>query len=253
MLEINKLSAAIHDNLPRDCEARSFLRISTEHCLTITPRITSEGALENLQSPDLKAEVVDLVAAIRQAIPDDITFELTFYCDFIGIKPTYDDGNAFSNMADEMYFKNRKYLLGNLKRTDWDEFRGSMIDQMGIFEELVNEAEDRPVNIPSSKEAAERYAKPLGKALEELRSRSPRPSFFSIYARDDEPLEIVVHQKKGEILWTMADCMTTQYDVLAVCSDGIDLPFDEIEKLKLRAVEGLGPISRAKAERRFGF
>lgn len=253
MLELNKLASAIHDNLPPDCEARSFVKISTEHALIMTPVISSESVLESSLAPEIKAQVVDLIAAVRQAIPDDITFELTFYDDFIGIKPTYDDGNVFSNMADEMYFKNRKHLLGNLKRTDWDEFRGSMIGQMGVFEALVNEAEDRPVNIPSSKDAAQHYAIPLATALAEVRSRSPRPQFFAIYARDDGPLEVSVHENEADIIGTMADYMTTECDVLAVCANGVDLSFDEIEEWKLEAVEGLGPISRAKAERRFGF
>lgn len=253
MLELNKLASAIHDNLPPDCEERSFVEISTEHAFIMTPAISSACVLESSLSPDLKAQVVDLLAAVRKAIPDDITFELTFYDDFIGIKPTYEDGNAFSNMAEEEYFKNKKYLLGNLKRTDWDEFRGLMIDQMGIFEELVSAAADRPVNIPSSKDAAAHYSMPLAAALAEVRSRSPRPQFFAIYARDDEPLSVSVHENEADIIGTMADYMTTQCDVLAVCANGVDLSFDEIEEWKLEAVEGLGPISRAKAERRFDF
>jgi hypothetical protein len=45
--------------------------------------------------------------------------------------------------------------------------------------------------------------------------------------------------------------MTTEYDIVGVVEGGKEWTFDAIESAKLEAVELLGPISRAKAERRF--
>ena len=56
---------------------------------------------------------------------------------------------------------------------------------------------------------------------------------------------------RDELVSSIADLMTTQCEILAVLERGVSWSFAEIEKAKLEAVELLGPISRAKAERRF--
>jgi hypothetical protein len=56
---------------------------------------------------------------------------------------------------------------------------------------------------------------------------------------------------RGRVVYEIAEYMTFGGEILAVIENGTWWSFEELEAAKLEAVEELGPISRAKAERRF--
>ena len=143
--------------------------------------------------------------------------------------------------------------MRRLRRLPWDEIRSELISRGGIFDELVSDASDRPVNIPSSEAAAKRYANELIDEVGKIQRSSPLPAFSLIIARDDLGINTETLSSRGEVVYTIADRMTTRNDILAVLEKGVPWSFQEIEEAKLEAVEELGPISRAKAEGRMVF
>lgn len=205
--------------------------------------------IAKLPSP-LRETTLELLEEIRAQIPTDFVFSFSF--DFHGVRLSleFEDGNT-SSTGPSAFFTSFKSLRRYVKKLQWDSIRESAINEGAVFEQMLSEAEDRPVNIPSSEGAAKKYAEPLSSALAEVRATIPLPEFALILARDDLGLGVEVFKTRSEVVFIIADRMTTQNDILAVVERGVTWSFPEIEQAKLEAIEQLGPISRAKAEGRF--
>jgi hypothetical protein len=198
----------------------------------------------------LREEVAGFVQDLRARIPTDFTFLVGF--EFAGVRLTieYADGNVTST-AGGGFFTSRKSMLRQLRRIDWGNRRTEILKQTSLFDDLVDEASDRPVCIPSSEVAAIKWAAWLTEVIGLVQKMQPLPAFSLIVARDDAGLGPEHFETRGEVVFTIADRMTTHCDIVGVLEGGIPWSFSEIEAAKLEAVEQLGPISRAKAEGRF--
>ena len=198
----------------------------------------------------LRRDVESLAAGVRERVPDDVDWSLSFDNRGTRFATEYEDGMA-GTVNGGRYYGKRSKLFADLECADWDEFRKDSLQGMDIFDALVSDAAERPVNIPSSREAAEKYTQELDAILSK-RMGVVAPPFVLVTARDDEDVRDCEHKTREEVIGDIADAMTTAYDILAVVENGEKWTFDAIESAKLEAVEGLGPISRAKAEGRFG-
>ena len=199
----------------------------------------------------LGCEVENLVGELRSVIPNDFVFWLFFEIAGLSLTVEFEDGNTGSSAADGT-FTSRKSMLRKMRAINWDEKRSELIAQGSIFEKLVSEADDRPANIPSSEAAAQRYGIKFTAEVGKNRRLNPRSPFTVIFAREDMDITSEQFTTLDEVVHSVADLMTTQHDILAIMEQCMPLPYEEVEKLKNDAVEQLGPISRAKAERRFG-
>lgn len=240
MKDLDKLAREIISVIPEDEFGDRVLHINNE---------SADGAVDALPE-GLQAQVEALRGEIQKRVPDDVQWNLIFDRKGTRFGIDYDDGTA-GTINPMHYFGKRTRLLAQLDATDWDEFRSEALGSMDIFDELVKDAEDRPVNIPSSEEAAKRWAEKLAATVKEIQSRVPPPMFATIYAREDEGVSAQVYESKDDLEFDMVNALPTGYEVLAVWDGGKELGFPEIETLKREIIEGLGPISRAKAEGRF--
>jgi hypothetical protein len=197
----------------------------------------------------LRDEVNALVEEVRRIVPNDFSVSLSFATDGVHLSTELEDGNTGS-FGPGSRFTSRKSMFQKLRATNWDAKRAELMQQGSIFEDMLNEAEDRPVNIPSSREAAQRYARQLGSIFSDLKTATTTVPFILVIARENE-VEVNEHESRDAVVFEMADVMATSYDILAVIEDGVAWTFEAIEAVKLEAIEQLGPISRAKAERRF--
>jgi hypothetical protein len=220
--------------------------------------LTEDGSVF-IHSSDFRKEIARLDGAlaesarlfieeVRSLIPTDFSFSLVFTFNGVRVDIDFEDGNTGST-AGSVSFTSRKSLRKSLQRVDWNELRTEGIEGGGIFDELVAKADDRPPAIPSSAEAAKRNAGALARAFEKIRSDKPLPTFALLVSRK-ERVEIEYRETRELIVGLIGDCMATGYDILAILERGVAWPFPEIECAKLEAVEQLGPISRAQAERR---
>jgi len=187
---------------------------------------------------------------MRSQIPSDFSFILSFNFNGVNLSVEFEDGNTGA-FGPTFYFTSFKSLRRHLRRQKWDELRLAGIEDGGIFDAWVSEAEDRPVDIPSSEAAAKQNAGELAEALTAIRAAQPLPLFAIVIARRDLGLATEHLRDREETVHIIADRMTTGNDILAVLERGVCWSFAEIEAAKLEAVEQLGPISRAQAERRF--
>lgn len=206
-------------------------------------------------APSLRDQVCGLMLDIRGAIPSDFSFSVAFEFNGVRVSVDFEDGNSggFGGMSGGGFFTSRKSMLKKLRTTDWDKVRASALEQGAVFENMVHDADDRPANIPSSEEAAKKWASEIRSAIAGVRNMQPVPRFTLIAVQDGEDgvgFELSHFETRGRLVYTIADCMTCYYDVLAVLEDGVEWSYGEIEAAKAEAVEELGPISRAKAERR---
>lgn len=198
----------------------------------------------------LRSEVNELLGEIREAIPNDFTFSCLFASGRLRLAIEFVDGNTVAG-AGGGFFTSRKSLLGKIRSIDWDSKRSELIEKGSIFEDMVRAAADRPVKIPSSRDAANRYATELGPVLEELKGGGDLGPFQLVTGKDNEGVTFHEEKTRKGIIRGIGDAMATNYDILGVVEDGVEWSFDAIESAKLEAIECLGPISRAKAEKRF--
>lgn len=250
MIDLKSLARAIAKDRRENGRERRYECAIYEDHLTITPDDFKDDF--DFLPESLKWQVDELKAMVREVIPDDIGFNLNFHDHGVGISFEYDDGTAGSWGGEEKIYYRYNKLFEALKLKDWDEFRSASLQSMDIFDVMLEEAEDRPVNIPSSEAAAKRYAQDLSAEVAKILQGYQQYSFILIIARDDLGLASQHLPTREEVVFTIADRMTTQNDILAVIEKGVPWSFDAIEAAKLEAVEGLSPISRTKAERRFG-
>jgi hypothetical protein len=61
--------------------------------------------------------------------------------------------------------------------------------------------------------------------------------------------QLVVSEKLSEqsLLWKLSNAVTCGCEVVSIHCDGVELSSSDVDALKVRVVEGLGPISRALA------
>lgn len=200
--------------------------------------------------PVRREQLIELTSHIRAAIPTDFAFWVQFKTGGIEVFTEFEDGNT-GGSAESFFFTSGKSMCRKLRATPWDEIRTELMQQASIFDELQRAADDRPPNIPRSEEAAAIWVKELREVAEKLQSIRPPPAFALVIARNDLGVYVEDFATRDEVVFTIADRMTTQNDILAVFERGIPWAYAEIESAKLEAVEQLGPISKAKAERRY--
>ena len=201
--------------------------------------------------PVLREDVNELVEAIAAIIPNDYIFSLLFDPSGVALIVQFEDG-CVSTDAGGYVFTSRKSMMRKIRGVDWEAKRLGLIHEGGILEQLTSEAEDRPVNIPSSREAAERYATELASIFDEFKNAKTHVPFAMAFTREgDGIIDVQDYSTRSNVIGDMSAKMTLGYDILAVFENGAAWSFDDIEAVKLEAVRLLGPISRAKAERRF--
>lgn len=62
------------------------------------------------------------------------------------------------------------------------------------------------------------------------------------------PCEANVHASRESLIGDMADALTCRYFIVAIYHQGRRLSDDEIAPMRAEALDGLGPISRARAD-----
>lgn len=201
--------------------------------------------------PDnVRANVEKLMEDLKSVIPNDFSFDVFFNLEGARIGVDFEDGNTGCS-AFAGSFMTRKSIMNRLRHVPWDEVRADAINQSSMFDQMLSAADDRPADIPSSEAAAMNYEPALREEIASVQQSNPLPEFALIIGRDDLGISCEHLNTRDDVIGTIADRMTTLNDILAVLEKGEPWTYAAIEAAKLEAVDGLGPISRAKAERRY--
>lgn len=203
-------------------------------------------------SGPVRALVEDLVKKVRQAIPDDIDFVLSLGEDGTALGLEFNDGPMAGSFEGGTRFETDDEMLETVNGTDWDEFRTHALNQTSIFDFLLEDAALQPINIPSSAEAAKRWAGKLPKLLAKAHQLKPVPEFVAVLRESTGRFEVKGYKNKDAMISDFVDALTCRYQVLAILQNGGEVPYPQIESYKRQAIDLLDPgsISRAKAEGR---
>jgi len=208
-------------------------------------------------------ELCSLHSGLCGAIPDDFDFAFYLGEDGFGAHLTYDDGPmAGAGVPFPVGLDDR--MMANLKHLGWDDLRGEMLPMTNMHDDIADAAYDMPKNIPCTQTAQSVHLDRLRQFADKTKENAPA---FAVLAckeyeeddesdEEDEDFEIEFCESffrdKSTLLGEMGDLMTFRFTIIAVVSDGVLLALPDIEAIKQEALKGLGPISRAKAEGRFG-
>jgi hypothetical protein len=161
----------------------------------IDPFFSDDDYLEKAPAlpPELRDQLVPLMGGLREAIPNDFAFSLACEVGGMRVLLEFQDGDTAS-MAGEAFFVSRKSMLRKMRTANWDERRAECIQQSEVFDEMVDKAEDRPANMPSSEEAAKRHGDDLEAAIEGVRAESPIPGFALIVGNEEAGVSVSDYQ-----------------------------------------------------------
>ena len=243
MLELTEMAMAITSPMPKQKKQPAFWSYDPD---------MEDSGWQHVPVA-IRLEVEALMAEIRAAIPDDFRFCVTFCGREFSIALEYEDGPLAGSMLGSERFETRVELFQRLAEIDWDDLRGDALKMPKIFDVMLEDAAQRPINIPSSKEAAKRWGKQLEAMLGKAHRMSPTPAFAAVLRESTGRFEVKGYDTKDEMLFDFTNALTCQYEVLAVLEAGAEVPFPQIESYKRQAIDQLRPdsISRAKAEGRF--
>lgn len=196
-------------------------------------------------------ELVTLHGRLSRAIPDDIDFLIEF-----------EDENAFASLE----FRDGphsgfnvpfpvpldRHVIETLRNVDWDEFRSGAIAGTQFHENLTDYADEFPVSLESTEEIRKRHAYGIEVFVRDMTKKKPVFAVLSIQEEwDESEYEVTGFEDRKNFMGSLGDMLACSYSIVAIWANGRDLTPAEVDGLRQEAIEGLGPISRAKAEGRF--
>jgi len=204
--------------------------------------------------PSLRASTVVEVKAFYDRLclemPNDVNFHITLGEGGISGQLLYEDGRM-DHAGYGFPFPFDEHFFTNLAKIDWDSLRGESITMTNTFDQMIDAAEEFPANIPSTHDAQRRHLGDYNQFLQKAKRGDWKFAFLAF--RDShgvDELESGKFDERSGLVYEVADLMTCNYDIVGLIVDGVPLTASEAEYLKLQAVKGLGPISRALAENR---
>ena len=191
---------------------------------------------------------------LDEFIPDDFEYELSLDGETPRFSLSYDDGlnGGYFGGID---FDSEDDLFSRLLAYDWDEQRGVAIRGVDLFDEMLEEAKTRKVDIPSVKYLRKNCRAEVQAYHKASRTEKPNFSYLVLEEREGQGgfdlMSFDDPEDEEGLMFAMSDAMMARRLIVSVCIDGKPLPSGVIETMKKQILELLPPISRAKAEGRY--
>ena len=197
---------------------------------------------------DLTQKLTIVQNALCELVPIDFDCWITFNRSSFTLTLDYSDGlnNAFGFNT---HFKKWESFESELRNIDWDEVRVEAIQANQIAEKMVAAASKRPITLRKVAEVQEEQLELLS-MIKKLEAEAKGNWVAYGYRKIDGDLVRAEGIDLDALITEIRDMMPTGYEIVCVCRDGVILSHNEIESIKLKAIETLGPISKAKAEGR---
>lgn len=219
-------------------------------CLTID----REWVLD--PSRELRQRTADELATLHdrlcRAIPDDFDFSLDFEDAKVSSTLEYVDG-PHAGFHMEFPVTLDRNLIKVLREHDWDDLRAEVIAGTQLHENLADAAENYPSMLEDTAEVQKMHSEGIAAFCKQM--EAVKPNFAMLTASDDEEesleYEVTGFDDQEELLGELGDLLTFGHTLVAIWRDGASLPPATVDELRQEALDGLGPISRAKAEGRF--
>lgn len=197
-------------------------------------------------------ELATLHDRLSRAIPDDFDFSLEFDDGEVFGTLEYADGPHAGYGSGFPVTMDRNFIKG-LREYNWDELRVEVIAGTQLHENLADAAEDLPSTLEDITEIQKIHSKGIAAFCKQMEVVRPHFALLTVSEDEDESPEYEVTGFDGleKLLGELGDLLTLGHTLVAIWREGASLPPAAVEELRQDALEGLGPISRAKAEGRF--
>jgi hypothetical protein len=204
-------------------------------------------------SPKQTDEIQQIVDFISECVPDDFDFVLSLGDSEPRLMLVYEDGLT-SGASDSFSFSTSEELYFALPHVDWDSKRGELLKRQQIYDEMLEIADQRPVQIPSVKFLRKSFKEQVKQFHKEARREAAECKTLIMLppSRDDDGKRLDFKMPSMETLvHCLGDAMTYGGLIVSLCIKGRPLPSREVEEYKRKALRELPPISRAIAEGRW--
>ncbi len=231
-------------------------------CLTIDREWVLDPSRELRQRT--ADELVTLHDRLRRAIPDDFDFSMEFEDGEVFATLEYADGPHAGYGSDFPVALDRN-LVSALCEYDWDSLRAMVIQGTQFHENTADMAGDFPCTLETTGNIQERHAATIEQFQKDPEFADSTYTMLSANEWEDEEesedeldepslveYEVFTFPNLDNLLGQMGDLLTFRHTIVAILRSGKILSPEETDGLRQEALEGLGPISRAKAEGRFG-
>lgn len=198
-------------------------------------------------------ELITLHDRLCRAIPDDFDFSLDFEdAEVLSILEYVDGphagfGSGFPVALD-------RNLINRLREYNWDDLRAEVIAGTQLHENLADAAGNFPSMLEDTAEIQKMHAGGIAAFCRQMEVVKPHFALLTAHEDEEESLEYEVtgFDDQEQLLGELGNLLTVGHTLVAILRNGKILSPEETEGLRQEALEGLGPISRAKAEGRFG-
>lgn len=197
-------------------------------------------------------ELETLHDRICRAIPDDFDFFLKFEDGDVIDTLEYADGPHAGYGSGFPVALDRNLIKG-LREYNWDDFRVEVFAGTQFQDNLADAAGDFPSKLEDTAEIQKMHSEGIAAFCKQMETVKPRFALLTAHEDEEESLEYEVtgFDDQEQLLGELGDLLTFGHTLVAIWRDGASLPPAAVDELRQDALEGLGPISRAKAEGRF--
>jgi len=202
-------------------------------------------------------ELITLHGRLCRAIPDDVYFVLNFEDGFVHGRIEYRDGDhAGFGMGFPVSLD--RHLLNALREYDWDNLRGIAIQGSQLQDNVADLAATLPSRIPSIAVIQDSFSGPIKQFESDKRLAKYTYSLLSCNPPDEDEIKestiefnVSTYENRENLIYEMGDLMACGCIMVAIMENGISLSADQVAEIRQEVLDGLGPISRAKAEGNF--
>ena len=219
-------------------------------CLTIDREWVLDPSRElRLRTAD---EISTLHDRLCRAIPDDFDFTLEFEDGEVFATLEYGDG-PHAGFGSGFPVALDRNLIKRLRGYNWDDLRAEVISGTQLHENLADVAENFASSLEDTAEIQKMHTAGIAEFCKQMEVAKPHFAMLTVSEDEEESLEYEVtgFDDQEQLLVELGNLLTHGHTLVAIWRDGASLPPDAVDELRQDALEGLGPISRAKAEGRF--
>lgn len=196
-------------------------------------------------------ELETLHDRLCRLIPDDFEFFMDFENGEVRSTLEFHDGPlAGCNMGFPVPLD--RHLINGLQQVDWNELRSEVIPGTQLHDNLTDLAADFPVTLEDTFLIQSRHGFGVERFCHDMAIRNPLYGVLSVDEEADElEYEVTGFNDRSNLIGEMGSMLAHNQAIIAIWSEGTSLAPDAVDGLRQEVLEGLGPVSRAKAEGRF--
>ena len=192
-----------------------------------------------------KIELEKVRDQLSRLVPNDFDYSvfvesgrINFTLEFMdGLETCANSGLNINLMGDYV-----KQLLD----TDWDYHRVSSLKMTEIVDDLSQVSENLDGALPPTSEIQLKHAKEIESFILKVEKLQPKFAML-VYCDSLSEYEEVFHEERSRLLGDITDFLTFRDLIICIVDKSKILSVEDTDEIKLEVLNGLSPISKAKA------